>query len=236
MYKIITGMSKEYYYLIGKDMIDAWLKFWPEELILHIYTEDDLKIDNTRIQIIQLDSMDDEYHKFQNQELSKFDLRTKTFAKKAWPIMKNLEENTGKLVWIDADVIVFDYITTEWLDSLIGDDDFSSHIGVFQSSFYSVETGFFIINRENKFKNTFLKKYKKIYYNRNFSDMFKPFDGDVFGKVIRDMKDNTNFKYKELNNNFGKLSPFNKIFEGKMSHYKAKRKKAYEESKQFKIS
>jgi hypothetical protein len=70
-----------------------------------------------------------------------------------------------------------------------------------------------------------MKIYQKIYVTRNFSDMHNPFDGDVFGKVIRELKKYNDFAYKELNENYEtSLSPFNHIFEGKMRHYKAKRK------------
>lgn len=224
MYKIITGMSNEYYDLIGKEMISSWLKFWPENFSLEIYTEDKLKIKNPRIRITSLDTMDSMYHEFQSTETKKFNERSKIFAKKAWPIMLNLNENEGKLIWVDADVITIGEITEDYLNSLIGPDDFSSHIGVYQSEYYSVETGFFIIDRTNKFKKMFLENYKNIYYNRDFSDMKKPFDGDVFGKVIRNLNLDPEFRFNELNKEIGRLSPFNRIFKDKMQHYKAKRK------------
>ena len=156
MYHIITGMSQNYYDLVGCHMISSWLEHWPKEFVLNVYTEDKLNLSHPRINIISLDTMGVEYHKFQNENLLKLNDRAKIFAKKAWPIMQNLKENTGKLLWLDADVITVGEITKEWLDSLLSKKDFSAHFGVFQSEFYSVETGFFIINRENKFKEDFL--------------------------------------------------------------------------------
>jgi hypothetical protein len=41
----------------------------------------------------------------------------------------------------------------------------------------------------------FLKKYKDIYYNRDFSKMKKPFDGDTFGRIITEMRDINDFKF-----------------------------------------
>lgn len=223
-YTIISGMSLDYYNNIGHLMIESWLQYWPEEYILKIYTEDTLPINNNRIQIVDINNIDPMYTEFQNAKF-KLETRSKRFAKKAWPIMKNLDDNEGYLIWVDADVITQNYITKEYLDSLLPKNYFSCHIGVKQGEYYSVETGFFIINKSNKFKNKFLDKYKYIYYNRNFSDMHKPFDGDVFGKVIRDLKDSKDFKYNDLNNFKKKLqSPFDRIFGDKMLHYKAKRK------------
>ena len=224
MYQIITGMSKKYYDHIGQDMIKSWLEYWPTNLILTVYSEDDLRIDHPRIQIVSLSTMDQTYHDFQNHTSKKFNERSKTFAKKAWPIMENLKNDQGKLIWLDADVITESEITLSWLDSLLAKNEFSCHLGVPQNEYYSVETGFFIINLENKFRNMFLEKYKTIYYTRDFSNMKKPFDGDVFGRIITEMRPIDNFKFNDLSPSLDSFSPFNRIFKGKMKHYKAKKK------------
>jgi hypothetical protein len=229
-YKIITGMSLDYYNNIGQRMIESWLEYWPKDFVLNVYTEDNLPVNNSRVNVIDITDIDPAYTEFQNAKF-KLESRSKRFAKKAWPIMKNLEDNTGFLIWIDADVITEDYITEDYLSSLLPGDCFSCHIGVPQGNYYSVETGFFIIDKSNPYKDKFLEKYKYIYYNRDFSDMHKPFDGDAFGKVIRDLRKNTAFKYKELNGEKMGKSPFNNIFKDKMKHYKAKRKNEFKEFK-----
>jgi len=228
---IITGMSQEYYDSIGKHMIQTWLEFWPDTYTLSVYTEDHIDINHKRINIINLDTMDAEYHKLQNEKMKLGD-RIKRFAKKAWPIMKHLESDNGYLIWVDADVLTESIVTESWLLSLINNDNFSAHIGVPQGNYYSVETGFFIINRSSKYKNDFLNEYRRIYYNRDFTNLHKPFDGDIFGKVIRTLRTNKKFKYRELNPNPDTaLSPFNKIFDGRMKHYKAKRKNIFKNEK-----
>ena len=223
-YHIITGMSKTYFDHIGRDMILSWIKFWPKNFSLTVYSEDKLVIDSDRVNIISLDEMGREYKNFQDFNDGKLNHRSKTFAKKAWPIIKNLELTEGRLIWIDADVITLDYIFEEWLDSLISTKDFSCHLGVPQDQYYSVETGFFIINLNNQYKDLFLEKYKNIYYNRDFSNMKKPFDGDVFGRIITEMRPIDNFKFNDLSPSLDSFSPFNRIFKGKMKHYKAKKK------------
>jgi len=228
-YNIITSMSRSYFNKIGNKMLDSWLKYWQKDLMITIYAEEFLPVNDTRVNVINLSTMGEEYEKLQNEKMI-LGQRIKTFAKKAWPIMKHLESNIDKLIWIDADVITESKITKEWLDSLIHKDDFSSHIGVPQGLYYSVETGFFIINLDNKFKNKFLEEYRRIYYTRDFIDLHKPYDGDIFGKVIRNLKSIEGFRYTELNKNYETaLSPFNGIFKGKMKHYKAKRKNIFKE-------
>lgn len=229
MYKIITGMSSQYYNEIGKHMITSWLEYWPTDFKLVVYTEDKdtLPITDPRISIVSLDTMGQEYKDFQNSKM-KLERRIKTFAKKAWPIMKNLESQNGRLIWIDADVLTEDYITKEWLDRLLDDDSFSCHIGVPQGTYYSVETGFFIINLNHAHKEKFLDEYRRVYYEKDFTNLHKPFDGDIFGKVIRLLREDKKFKYTELSNDPDNgLSPFNNIFKSKMKHYKAKRKNIF---------
>lgn len=218
-------MSLEYYNNIGKHMIESWLTFWPKDANLYVYSEDILPIEHDRIKIIDINNIDEEYTKFQNSSF-KLQRRSKTFAKKAWPIMQNLQDDEfDYLIWLDADVITEGEITYDFLNEMLPKNYFSCHIGVPQGPYYSVETGFFIINKKHNYKDKFLEIYRKIYITRNFSDMHKPFDGDVFGKVIRELKKYNDFAYKELNENYEtSLSPFNHIFEGKMRHYKAKRK------------
>ena len=224
MYNIITGMSESYFNKIGKSMIESWLKFWPVNYTLVVYTEDTIDFVHDRVKFISLDTMDQDYVKFQNQDFTKLNSRVKTFAKKAWPIMENLKSDSGKLLWVDADVIFLSKITESWLETLISKDEFSAHLGVPQTDFYAVETGFFLINLDHQFKDDFLRLYRNIYLTRDFSDMKKPFDGDVFGKVITLLSKNKNFKFRELSPDITIRSPFNTVFRDKMKHYKAKRK------------
>lgn len=229
-YTIITGMSKSYYDSIGKYMLESWIEYWPKDFQITVYTEDDLNfIDDSRINVVNLDTLGEEYLKFQAEDLSHLLSKTQVYSKKAFPIIKHLSSNTGRLIWVDADVITKDTITESWLDNLLPTNNFSCHLGVPQAEYYSVETGFFIIDLSHPFKEKFLEKYKNIYYNRDFSNMKKSFDGDTFGRVITELSKSEDFLYKELNPNLNKASPFNKVFKGIMSHYKARRKEVLRE-------
>lgn len=228
MFDIITGMSTAYYNKVGKYMIDSFLQYWPEEFILTVYTEDSIPVKHPRIIIKDLNRIPG-YLEFQNTiKLDKLQDRCKTFAKKAYPIIKHLHGTHGYLIWIDADVETIGEITTPWLLELIGENNFSCHFGVPQGKFYSVETGFFIINRDNAWRQDFLKRYSDTYNNKDFTRMYKPFDGDTFGKVISQLKVFKEFQYKELNKEYkSSRSPFNKVLKKKMKHYKGKKKQDF---------
>ena len=55
-YTIISGMSLDYYNNIGQAMVESWLRYWPKEYTLKIYTEDTLPINNNRIQLININN------------------------------------------------------------------------------------------------------------------------------------------------------------------------------------
>ena len=220
-FDVVSSMSSSYYHKWGSYMLLTWLHHWHDNFNLTLYSEDILPVDHPRVTVVPLDSFGKEYKGFLKAEHS--NNRAPIFAKKAWPIMHHLKQNDGCLVWVDADVITESFIHSHWLNSLIN-DNFSAHLGVPQGEYYSVETGFFIINREHHMKNTFLEKYRNIYLNRDFSKMYKPFDGDTFGRVITECRE-IGLDYNELAPNPDKvLSPFNKRFKGKLWHLKGKHK------------
>jgi len=219
-------MSLDYYNKVGTYMIQTWLKYWTG-FTLTVYTEDTLPITDPRITIKDVNNLGSAFHKF--QKATHTNSRATIFSKKAFPIIEHLKPSTGYLVWVDADVISEGYITPLWLHSLIGDDssdNISAHFGVPQQGYYSVETGFFIINREHRYKPMFYAKYRSIYHRRDFSNMYKPFDGDSFGRVIRECREFVDdFSYRELSPKPDKiLSPFNNQMQGKLWHLKAKHK------------
>lgn len=203
-------------------MIESWLKHWDKSFNLIVYSEDIIPSEHPRIEFRDLRMFNPDLHQFITATHS--NSRSPIFAKKAWPIMHHLLPSRGYLVWIDADVITENTIRPSWISRLVG-NHFSAHLGVPQQGYYSVETGFFVINRTNSYKDLFLSKYKTIYLTRDFSNMYKPFDGDTFGRVIRECKEMPGFSYKELAPKPDKvLSPFNKVFKNRMWHLKGKHK------------
>ena len=220
-YDIVSSMSAEYYHNWGAYMIQTFLGNWHPNFTMTLYSEDLLPIDHPRIKVVSLDMFGKDLRRFCKEQHTND--RASIFAKKAWPIMHHLNPNNGYLIWIDADVMTESFMYPKYITTLVG-DKFSAHLGVPQGDYYSVETGFFVINRAYKLKNLFLKKYKDIYQNRDFTNMYKPFDGDTFGRVITECIE-YGLEYNELSPKPDKVrSPFNKVFQGKMWHLKGKHK------------
>ena len=76
----ITKIDKAYYDRIGKECIESWIKYWPEDMQLTVYVEDFILDPHPRIRPITFDKMCKEYWDFQKSDQNK---RVKTFSKKA---------------------------------------------------------------------------------------------------------------------------------------------------------
>ena len=55
--EIITSFDQKYYDLIGKDCVDSWLKYWPEEYSLTCYVEEFTMPEHPRIKQIPFDNL-----------------------------------------------------------------------------------------------------------------------------------------------------------------------------------
>ena len=64
--EIITSFNQAYYDLIGKDCVETWLKYWPEELTLTCYVEEFSLPEHPRLKQISFDTFKPEYHEFQS--------------------------------------------------------------------------------------------------------------------------------------------------------------------------
>ena len=233
--KIITSQSHQQWTSHGKYSIESFLKHWPRECSITVYTEDFDKVtsDNPRIDIVDLKTIDTEYNKFIEDETIWF--RAKNFAHKAWAIMDTIKNNKdGFLIWIDCDVVTKNTVTLDWIIDICPPNCISAHLGQYQhigkekKPLYSAETGFFILNLSNKHITTFYKEYRRRYLERDWSNCKKPFDTDVYGNAMSKTKKEGAI-WNELNPDLMLLSPFNKSILGqKMYHYKARGKTVME--------
>ena len=59
--EIITSFDQKYYDYIGKDCVDSWLKYWPEEFSLTCYVEEFTMPEHSRIKQIPFDNLCKEF-------------------------------------------------------------------------------------------------------------------------------------------------------------------------------
>ena len=126
--EIITSFSEEYYNKIGKDSIESWLEYWPEDMDLTCYVEGDFKIvEHSRIKRISFNVT--EYNKF--LERGKIGGQERKFAKKAFSFIHSMQTtNADRIIWLDADVITTESLSRQLIESLLPFEVLSTHMGV----------------------------------------------------------------------------------------------------------
>jgi len=228
--QVITSFNQHYYDLIGKDAVESWLKFWPEDMTLTCYVEEFNIPNNTRIHQISFDDFEKEYFIFQETAHK----QVKKFAKKAWSFIHAMHNsNADRIIWLDADVLHVKNIDIKFIESILPETVLSTHMGVIYTTakdgspgkWFVPETGFFAINTKHKLFDQFKKEYRRHYVEQDHHMLRRFYDNDVYGYVFEQTKADG----LDLCKNFTKpyKTPMRHTVLGSyMEHYKAKHSKA----------
>lgn len=227
--EVITSFNQRYYDLIGKDCVDTWLKYWPQEMSLTCYVEEFSLPIAARIKQISFDQFGKEYADFQLSETK----QVQKFSKKAFSFIHAMFHSTAdRIIWVDADVITTKHISLDLLKSILPDDVISTHMGVTYTSakdgtpgrWFVPETGFFAVNTRHKDFPEFRKEYQRHYIEHDHKNLRRFYDNDVYGYVFEKIGS----KGFDLCENFekGYKTPLRHTILGPyLSHYKAKHSK-----------
>lgn len=234
MIQVITSFNQLYYDLIGKDCVSSFLKHWPAELSLTCYVEEFRMPEHDRIRQIDFSKLDPDYKRYQlepglNQSMKKF-------AKKAYSVMHAMHHSTAEwIVWLDADVITTQSLPIELLQRVLRPGHLAAYMGVkyntdksgkISGDWLIPETGFFAVNPHHEDFDTFRAEYCRRYRERDYADLRRFYDNDVFGAALLTVPDAQVF---DLCEQFGKSykTPLRHTILGDhLIHYKAKHSKA----------
>jgi len=233
MIQVITSFDQRYYDLIGKDSVSSFLEYWPEELSLTCYVEKFKLPTHARIQQIDFSKLDPDYKKYQldpalNQSMKKF-------AKKAYSVMHAMHNSSADwIIWLDADVITVRSLPIELLQRVLKPGNLSAYMGVKYTidksgnpgNWLVPETGFFAVNTQHKDFAVFTAEYCRRYHQRDYADLRRFYDNDVFGAALLTVP---NAEVFDLCESFGKKykTPLRHTILGDhLLHYKAKHSKA----------
>ena len=112
-YATVTTMNQEYFDNIGYQMIESYIKYWPKNINLYVYTEN-FTLPYNESNVIGLDIFEKcnpNLQKFINGSRKNI---TRKFSYKAYSWMhacKNLTEDT--LIWLDADTETIQNVDTK---------------------------------------------------------------------------------------------------------------------------
>lgn len=223
MIHCVTTMNEDYYHRIGKFMLHTWAEFFPENYVLHVYLEN-FKVDLDK-KIIQ-ENWVEVQELFDAWELSNPESNNtdKRFTKKALTQISSWNKiKTGKLFWLDADIIFLKKIPVNLFDLIIEDYPLASW-GEEQ-----FESGTVFINLDHKNFLDIKNWYEDIYLFKKLLPIGQRwFDGELLGwacvqagKKHRNLKSLCDAKTS---------TPMNRSWIGEfMQHFKAKRKNQIKE-------
>lgn len=226
---VITSFDKKYYDMIGKDCVESWLRYWPEDMKLTCYVEEFSMEHDDRIIQIPFSDLCQEYRNLINSNEKN---RVKTFAKKAYSIIHAFENSDADyLIWLDADAISTKKLTKELLSKLCPRNSLSTFLGVAHDDkgtiYRTAETGVFSVNLKHpEFKN-FAARYREYYDHRIKENLRRFYDGDVFGAVVEEFRSKAEFYDMCTDLSKGYKTPLKHTWMGPyIHHFKAKHSKA----------
>jgi len=228
--EVITSVNQDYYDRIGRDCFRSYLAHWSTTLT--VYAESVAIDQHPRVRVIDFDQLGDDYREFQNN--TNLSRRCRTFAKKAFSVLHALDHSQADwIIWLDADVITQQSDPAAVLAQILPPNDlamymgvtYTDHAGTGKQGYWLVpETGLFGINLTHASMPDLRKEYRRRYVERDFADLRRSYDNDVFGAAIR----NTPADYLDLCADLAKpyKTPLKHTVLGEyLHHHKAKHRK-----------
>ena len=220
MIHCVTTMSKEYYDRIGQVMIKTWQEFFPKEgYVLHLYLED-FSLDTNDDRIV-IESWSDIQGFFESWKEKNTDVhpRLERFTKKAlaqiaaWRKIK-----TGKLLWLDADIVFLKELPDGFFEKTLGNYPLASWGSV------QFESGTVFIDIDHEDFIDIKNIYEQIYItDQKVPEGERWFDGELLGWACVQ----AGSKHRDLwcFCDAKTSTPLNRSFLGEyMQHFKANRK------------
>lgn len=207
MITVVTSINQVYWDQGFEFNLDSWLHFFPKNINIVIYSEDcigyntlhpnlkwkDLYKDCPKLIDFKEDHKDNPHYNGEKikQDRLKFRWNAIKFAHKVFPFINEVkEQNSGKIIWLDADVLAHEKITDSFLNEVCPDNYAISYLG--RPGTWS-ECGWMYYNLDNSVAREFLKRYENMYVSNNLDELTETHDSFVFDYVMSTFEDQTPF-------------------------------------------
>jgi len=222
----VTTMNKEYFDYIGKVMLKSWVEFFPKNYVLHLYLEDfTVKTNDSRIIVEDWTDVQQLHSQWDNTRGSSNARHRKFTYKACAQIAAWRKLGTGKLLWLDADLVVLKTIPKGFFDKVL------EHYPLASWGEICFESGTVWFNLDHPDFQKIKENYEGVY----LGDIGLPegqrwFDGEILGWAVNEAK----VPYKNLwcyATTQKTSTPLNRSWIGEhIQHFKAKRKDGLAES------
>jgi hypothetical protein len=185
----ITTFSKDGYDLYGHRMIESWIKYWPINDKLLVYTEGfDIIETDPRVCVININDTCVELNEFKEQsqtmlsgvvdkrEISKIQ-KTVKWSHKVFVIGHALKDLTEQfLIFLDGDTYTIEKIEDDLAHKLVNDHLIAVHFERLAKYGLHFETGLLVFNKTHKQMPLFESLYTSGYKNLDIYKLKKTWD------------------------------------------------------------
>jgi hypothetical protein len=191
MTTVITTFSRDGYELYGHTMIESWLKFWPSNYSLVVYTEgyrlveQDSRLSEIDINVVcpNLERFKQSSRNLKNQKQSRID-KTIKWCHKVYAIEHALTINDNYLIFLDGDTRTIQPYSPGIEYQLVSNNLFAVHFENLKDGLH-FETGFMVFNLRHEkiqwLKNTLTTAYNSL----EIYNMKKTWDGYWFAHLYK---------------------------------------------------
>jgi hypothetical protein len=194
MTTVVTTFSKDGYDLYGHKMISSWIKFWPKDYILKIYTED-FFIDekDPRIVEVNLNQVCPELIEFKRKSLELTDQsvsrveKTIKWCHKVYAIKHAMHSPDDYLIFLDGDTYTIDIVPSTIAEKLVADKLFAVHFETIKHGLH-FETGLIAFNLKHTQASWLRDTLTSVYDSLEIYNMEKTWDGFWFARLYTEHK------------------------------------------------
>lgn len=190
-FRVVTSQHKPYYDLIGRDCIESFLKFWPEEISIELWAENFVPdIEDSRLIVKDWNKINPRFNNFVSLIESKTTdpkiLGRKKFWMKGHVVLTAMEEcKNDVFIWLDSDVITHKEISVSYIENLIPD----SHLAVDipaggKGKDKEAETGFFGLNMKHPLSKKVISYYRKCHTTTDILNIARNLETAVWWNAV----------------------------------------------------
>lgn len=189
MTTVVTTFSRDGYELYGHRMISSWIKHWPSDYRLNVYTEDfDLAEKDPRISEIDLVEVAPGLAKFKEKSLQLLDQKksrvdkTVKWSHKVYAMKHALTVDDNYMIFLDGDTYTKNTVKSDLAEKLVGNDLFAVHFEKLKHGLH-FETGLVCFNQQHEQINWLQNILTEAYDTLEIYDMPKTWDGYWFAHL-----------------------------------------------------
>ncbi len=196
----ITTFSVDGYELYGKRMIETWLKYWPDNYRLVVYTEGyNLEERDKRLLELDINQACPDLEKFkteskklindpENKKLQNRVSKTIKWCHKVYAMEHALKNNlTDYLIFLDGDTYTKNIVDADLAAKCTKNHLFSVHFEKLKHGLH-FETGFISFNKKHRQMPLLITEMLKDYNNLNIYKHQKTWDGYWFAHLYATFK------------------------------------------------